>query len=146
MTPRLPRTGRVAVTAVHIVTSLGWLALVTVVVAYPGTQINAGLLVPTVAVAIATGLVLALGTPYGLLRYWWILAKLTASVALAVAGSAALAGWLPAVLVLPGRCTALVVLSVLVFLSVAKPRARTPWSRPSTGRHAKGREIRAIES
>src|ERR1700710_2950734 len=99
MTLRLPRLGRVAVTAVHIATSLGWLALVTVVVVYPDTQINARLLVPTVAVAIATGLVLALGTPYGLLRYWWILAKLAASAALAIAGSVTLAGWLPTSLV-----------------------------------------------
>jgi hypothetical protein len=145
MTPRLPRSARVAATAVHIVASLGWLALVVAVVAYPAMQINAALLVPTVAVSIGTGLVLALGTPYGLVRYWWILAKLATSVALAVAGSVALAGVLPRGAVLPGRIIALVVLFVLVCLSVAKPRARTPWGHPPTGRHAKGREIRTIE-
>lgn len=148
MTPRLPRLARVGVTTVHIAASLGWLALVMAVVVHPAWQVSVAVLVPTVALSVGTGLVLALGTPYGLVRYWWILAKLCASVALVVAGSAVLAagGHWSGTWVAVARWAGAVVLSALVLLSVAKPRARTPWGYPSTGRHAKGREIRAIES
>lgn len=135
MTRHLPRPARIGATAVHIAASLGWLALVVVVVVHPAWRVSTAVLVPTVAVSLATGLALALGTPYGLVRYWWILAKLAASVALVVAATAAMAAHVSGSALIVGRAVAAVVLFVLVCASVAKPRARTPWGVPPTGRH-----------
>lgn len=143
MSPSLSRLTRVGVTTAHIAASLGWLALVVVVVVHPAWRVSVAVLVPTVALSLGTGLVLALGTPYGLVRYWWILAKLCASVALVVAGSAALATgahWSGTPLVV-ARWVLVVVLFALVCLSVAKPRARTPWGAPPTGRHHRSKVV-----
>jgi hypothetical protein len=151
MTPRLPRLVRTALVAVHILASMGWLALIVALVCSPAAPVPPGVvttpvLVTVVGLSLITGCVLALCSPYGLVRYWWIAGKFVASLILAGAGTVALLGWLPPAVAYGGRIAALVVLFAAVCISVAKPRARTPWGLPPTGRHAKGREIRAIES
>jgi hypothetical protein len=151
MTPRLPRLVRTVLVAVHILAAMAWLALIVAMVLSPAAPVPPGVLVAPVLItvvvlALTTGCVLALCSPYGLVRYWWIAGKFAASLILAAAGIVSLLGWLPAAVAYGGRVAALVVLFAAVCVSVAKPRARTPWGRPPTGRHAKGRETRAIEA
>ena len=89
MTPAL----RKLVLLAHVVTSIAWLGavasfLVLAVTGLYSTNIQlvcssylvmpsiAGILVPLSFVALLTGLVLSLGTKWGLFRYYWVLAKL----------------------------------------------------------------------
>src|SRR5882762_9473464 len=94
MTPRLRRIGLTA----HIVTSVGWLGAVgaflalsiagvtshdadTVRSAYLSMNlIGEFVIVPMSFAALATGLVQALGTEWGLLRYTWVLLKFVLTV------------------------------------------------------------------
>lgn len=99
---RLPPGWRKAAVSLHVVTSVGWLgvhgsmlALVATAAADPGVRTEAlgaagllsGMLVlPLSLTAAATGLLLALGTPWGLFRHTWVAAKLVLTLLL-VAGS-----------------------------------------------------------
>ena len=99
-------------------------------------------IVPLVSAALVTGLVQALGTPWGLFRHWWVLVKLIVTVIVAVVlllqlglitalADAAAAGtmssvdamlkWSPVVHAGAG----LLVLLVPVALSLLKPRGLT---------------------
>lgn len=88
-------------------------------------------LVPTVALVLATGLILAVRSPWGLTRYWWLLAKCALAAALTGAGL---------ILMLTGahsvgvRCAAVVALLTATVLSVVKPWGRTPFVA-APGRH-----------
>ena len=91
--PRLSRRARAAVLTIHVAMSVGWLgldgALVALEVAGLSTAnaaMRAGIgaamaviacwvLIPVVFASLTSGLVLALSTPWGLGRYWWVLAK-----------------------------------------------------------------------
>ncbi|QFU88960.1 hypothetical protein [Amycolatopsis sp. YIM 10] len=90
---RLGPRARKSVVTVHIVTSVGWLGitvanLVLVLIgmstADPARQhaaflamamVGETLLVPVSLLAFASGLVLSLGTKWGLFRYWWVAVK-----------------------------------------------------------------------
>ncbi len=101
-------------------------------------------------VSLVTGLLLGLGTKYGLLRYWWVAVKLVINVVLLALvlvllmpglndvradGSALLAGGDPAVdvskLAMP-PIVSLVALTVATVLSVFKPWGRTRPTEPRT--------------
>ncbi|GAA3753424.1 putative membrane protein [Spinactinospora alkalitolerans] len=102
--PRLSPAWRKTVLSAHVVASVGWLGaqvcLVTLLAAgladddparVGAVYGAAGLLVSTLVApvsltALATGLVLSLGTPWGLARHWWVLIKLGLT-ALLVVGS-----------------------------------------------------------
>jgi hypothetical protein len=78
----------------HIITSVAWLGAVTTFLALAVTGLNSTntqivrssylvmplitgyILVPLAFAALLTGLVLSIGTKWGLLRYYWVLAKL----------------------------------------------------------------------
>ncbi|HKS44446.1 MAG TPA: DUF2269 domain-containing protein [Amycolatopsis sp.] len=92
-----PRTRRFALTA-HIVSTLGWLGAVLVFLALavigltsPDAQAVRGaylvmepaawyVLVPLAFASLLTGLILALGTTWGLGRHYWVLFKLVINV------------------------------------------------------------------
>lgn len=108
--------------------------------------------VPPLSLALlASGLLLGLGTRWGLLRYWWVFVKLLLSLIMTVlvfvalvpavseiavqaaAGASAQAvrdslGSLPTMLFFPPAVSFLM-LGVATALSVFKPWRHTPWSR-----------------
>lgn len=108
--------------------------------------VTADVLVPLCWASLLLGIVPSLGTPWGLLRYYWVVVKLlltivatvvlllqarnVAAVAELAAGGGDLVGALPArwgMVVHAGG--GLVVLLVLTALSVYKPRGLTPLGR-----------------
>ncbi len=137
--------------------SVGWLgldgALVALEIAGLSTanaEIRAGIgaamaviacwvLIPVVFASLASGLVLALSTPWGLGRYWWVIAKCGIAGALTAAGLTFLLPQLPALVAgggeaagiqtLIGRALALVLLLAATGLSVIKPWGKTPRGR-----------------
>ncbi|WP_031511354.1 membrane protein [Streptomyces megasporus] len=92
-----PRARRFALTA-HIVSSVGWLGAVvvylvlavtaltghdaqTVRAVYPAMELTVGfVIVPASLVSLLTGVICSLGTAWGLLRHYWVLAKLLLTV------------------------------------------------------------------
>jgi hypothetical protein len=157
MTPRLRK---LALTA-HVTSSVGWLGAVTgflalavagllgqdaqmVRAAYLAMDLTYRfVIIPLGLASMLTGLVLSLGTEWGLLRYYWVLAKLLLTVpatilllihvqpvsyaagaaAVRILSSADLAGLRLQLLAYAG--TALLVLLVATVLSVYKPRGMT---------------------
>lgn len=93
-----PGLRRLALTA-HVTTSVGWLGAVagflalavaglagdtsaTVRGAYVATDvITWAVIVPLCMASLGTGVVQSLGTPWGLVRHWWVLVKLVLTVA-----------------------------------------------------------------
>jgi uncharacterized membrane protein len=89
---------RRATLVVHVVTSVGWLGAVAAFLAlavaavrtadvttmralYVAMEVlGAAVLVPLSLASLASGLLQSLGTPWGLLRHWWVIAKLALSV------------------------------------------------------------------
>jgi hypothetical protein len=155
--PRLSRRRRAVVLTVHIVMSVGWLGIDGALVALEVTSLStvdpavrAGIatataviaiwvLVPVVFFSLASGLVLALSTRWGLVRYWWVLAKCGIAAVLTAAGLLFLVpvplrilagvGDLAGVPTLIARSGALVLLLAATGLSVAKPWGKTPYGR-----------------
>ncbi|MET9513877.1 hypothetical protein [Streptomyces sp. NPDC002994] len=150
-----PRLRKVALTA-HVATSVGWLGAVcaylaldvtvvtsqdvqTVRGAYAAMEVTVwSVIVPLALASVLIGIVNALGTPWGLFRHHWVLAKLlltvfAATVLLIEARSvsrlaqAAASGADPREL--PGTLLhsigGLVVLLIILILSVFKPRGVT---------------------
>ncbi|MGY1682423.1 hypothetical protein [Geodermatophilus sp. SYSU D01176] len=84
---------------VHVVTSVGWLGAVaaflalaaagltgrdaaTVRGAHVGAEIlTEAVIVPLALASLVTGVLQSLGTPWGLLRHWWVAVKLALTVA-----------------------------------------------------------------
>ena len=166
--PRLSRRARAAVLTVHVAMSVGWLgldgALVALEVAGLSTAnaaMRAGIgaamaviacwvLIPVVFASLTSGLVLALSTPWGLGRYWWVLAKCGIAGALTAGGLTFLLPQLPSLVAgggepagiqtLIARALALVLLLAATGLSVVKPWGKTPRGRavaPAGRRSAK---------
>jgi hypothetical protein len=98
--PRLTPTGRKAVLVLHIAGGVGWMGLDAGLLILAATGLTTdtgrtavscytaiGLVVPPAVltlslVMLATGLILGLGTKWGLLRYWWVLVKLALGLVL----------------------------------------------------------------
>lgn len=144
---------RAALTA-HILASVGWFG-VAVVVAFCGIaaavtgdpslssalyrvmETAPWLSIPLGLVAVATGVLLGLGTVFGLVRHWWVVAKIAIAIAVIVT-DAVVVGRLAHDAVLTGTAglqlygstiAHVVVLTVATILSVFKPRGRTPRGR-----------------
>ncbi len=156
-TPRLPRRARSALLTVHIAVSVGWLGLDGALVALEVTGLGTGnpgeragiaaamsaivvwVLVPVVFSALVSGLVLALSTPWGLVRYWWVLIKCGIAGALTATGLVLLLPRLDQIIagvaepvgmgMLIGRSIALALLLAATGLSVMKPWGKTPHGR-----------------
>lgn len=160
---RLSRRWRSVLLSVHVIASVGWLglhaSLVTLLalgaaVGDPGRAADAysaaGLLVTTLVApvslaALSTGLVLAMGTPWGVFRYYWVALKLGLTVVLVLGSNFSLGpqvlelaettrdGGLPADLerlrTLVALSVALSVLALTSVLSTVKPFGRTRRAR-----------------
>lgn len=101
---RLPEPARRALVACHVLASVGWLAYVTFVlvlavyVYFADDPVLAGEVWMAVKVfndlgagvvsfvVLGTGVALGLSTRWGLVRHWWVIAKLGAAVAVIVGG------------------------------------------------------------
>jgi hypothetical protein len=153
---QLPRRFRTALVTLHIVMSVGWLWLVGSLVALEAarffhdnpavkddaataTAVIAWALIPVVFISLASGLVLALFTPWGLTRHWWVLAKCGIAAALTITGLLLLLpriqgmapgmGELAELWTIIARSCALILLFVARGLSVMKPWGQTPRGR-----------------
>lgn len=161
--PYLKRRARKAVLAAHVIVAGTWLGAV-------GANLFMGIsaattgkneladayyavmdrlvnnLMPGAAVAtLATGLVLALGTKWGLLRHYWVLAKLVLAVATVVVGLAVIDGAIQDTiaaraaahsatasdLLLPAIIATPTMLATAMTLAISKP-----WGRTRRGRRA----------
>jgi hypothetical protein len=144
---------------VHVAASAGWLGLdgALVVLEVIGlnsadpalrtgisvamTAIACWVLVPLVFASLCTGLVLGLGTSWGLARHWWLVAKSGIAAVLAATGVVLMLPRLSQVLAGEGepiqlkmlalRSFALVLLLIATGISVVKPwgKTRLSWSR-----------------
>jgi hypothetical protein len=91
--PRMPPRVRKILTVVHVVSSVGWLGLMlclltlggTALLSDDGTTVRSAyrgmnmlgdtLIIPIALLALLTGLLLALGTRWGLFRHTWVITK-----------------------------------------------------------------------
>lgn len=159
-----PGVRKLALTA-HVTTSVGWLGAVaaflalaitglagddgpTVRGAYVAAEvITWSVIVPLCLASLLTGVVQSLGTPWGLVRHWWVLIKLALTVVATgllllhtqpighLGGVASSGGPLSAdldgmrVQLLVDAAAALVVLLGATALAVVKPRGVTRFAR-----------------
>jgi hypothetical protein len=102
--------------------------------------------VPAGLVAVFTGTVLSLGTSWGVLRHWWVVAKGVISILVmttdvvvvaTVTSDAATTGTAPRALV-DSTIAHFVVLAAATALSIFKPRGRTPFGRSRGARTTQG--------
>ncbi|MET7763531.1 DUF2269 domain-containing protein [Streptomyces sp. NPDC005336] len=163
---QLKRPVRRGLLVVHVVVSVGWLGLTLGMLALGITGAVAGsaeeagaayrsmnvlgdwLLIPVSLLALGSGVVLSLGTPWGLARYRWVWAKFWLTLGTTAATAFALRARINAAMadVTAGRAVGAttdlilapsVSLSVYVFLtaiSVVKP-----WGLTARGRRLRGR-------
>ena len=155
--PRLPRRARAVLLTAHIAVSVGWLGLDAALVALEVTGLGTGdpgaragiaeamaalvvwVLVPVVSASLVSGLVLALTTPWGLVRYWWVLIKCGIAAVLTATGLMVMLPRLHQIIIgeaepvgmqlLIGRAIALALLLGATGLSVVKPWGKTPHGR-----------------
>jgi hypothetical protein len=169
----LSGAARKAALTVHVVSSVGWLGAVAAFLVLAVTALSAeagtaralyiametlglGLLVPLSLVSFASGLVQSLGTPWGLLRHYWVVLKLAISLLATsvlllytstltqLADAARSPGRGDDVALLPSASpvlhsgAAVVVLLVAAVLSVYKPRGLTRygWHKQRSARAA----------
>jgi hypothetical protein len=146
------RAHKVALTA-HVLASVGWFGIAVVVAfcviaarttgdhafshaLYRTIETVPWLSIPVGLLAVATGVLLGIGTTWGLVRHWWVVAKIAIAVAVIATDAVivgqtahdAAAGGSGAPLTGP-TVAHVVVLAVATVLSVFKPRGRTPRGR-----------------
>jgi hypothetical protein len=163
---RLRKTAhKVALTA-HVLGSVGWFGVALVVAfcgitavvttdptlpvaLYRAMHASLWLSIPIGAVAVCTGVVLSLGTAWGLARHWWVVAKIGISVAVIVTDAlvissatarAASTGTASSPL-RDGTIAHCIVLAVATGLSIFKPKGRTPHGRRSPADTPGGRIV-----
>lgn len=166
---RLAPAARKSVLVLHIISGVSWMGVdiallallftarttsdaLLIVSAINAIRIIVPLAVPPLSLAIlATGLILGLGTPWGLLRYWWVLVKLVLSLIMTVLVFSSLVpginelanldlstesadavraslGTLMTDLMFP-PIVSFLMLGAATIISVFKPWSQTPWSR-----------------
>ncbi len=155
---RLRRPARTALLTLHVIVSVGWngvafaqLALASTAAADANLRhatyelmhvIDRTLDIPLALLTLITGIVMSVGTKWGLLRHWWIVAKLTITVVAVISGGAVVRTLIVsadhatrgATTTAPTQTFALIVcacaMNVLFItatvLSTAKPWGRTP--------------------
>jgi hypothetical protein len=169
---RLTPVARKAVLVLHVICGISWMGvdiallalLITarttndaalVVSGFNAIRMIVPVAVPPLSLGIlVTGIILGLGTRWGLVRYWWVLVKLLLSLIMTVLVFVSLVpavndipslsaatmsadavrasfGMLPTVLMFPPLVSFLM-LGVATILSIFKPWRRTPWS-PENG-------------
>ncbi|MFF7457523.1 DUF2269 domain-containing protein [Kitasatospora sp. NPDC008115] len=161
---RLPRRARRVWLVVHVASSVGWLGLTagvlalgiagrfsddpdTVRAAYLAQRIFADwLLIPVSLLSLLSGLLLSLGTTWGLLRHYWVATKFWLTLAATLASILALrafihdaAGQVAAGTVPPdGRAPHVLVIApsvaLLVYLTATVLSVVKPWGMTGRGR------------
>jgi hypothetical protein len=157
---RWTKRARQVLIVLHYVTSMGWLGvgltqltlnLVGLSTTEPSLRhdvyviahvLDRWVLTPLALTAATTGILLALRSKWGLLRYWWIVAKLVSTLALLVFLPVWLGGWVLTAIVatapaspdpayrivqgqlLGGSAGVLTTLTIIVVVSVVKPWGR----------------------
>jgi hypothetical protein len=168
---RLAPALRKAVLVLHMVTGISWMGVdiallvllltarttadpLLVVSGFTAVRTIVPVTVPLLSLGILlTGMVLGLGTRWGLLRYWWVVGKLLLSLVMTVLVFVALVpavtristglasgmsaesvraslGALPTMLLFP-PVVSFLMLGVAAILSIYKPWSRTPWAAGS---------------
>jgi phage shock protein PspC (stress-responsive transcriptional regulator) len=170
---------RKSLTVVHAICGIGWMGVDIAVFAllmtarttddpalvasgFNAIRIIVPLAVPALSLGmLATGVLLGLGTRWGLIRYWWVLVKLIMALIMVVLVFASLVPAVTSISVLAPTATSadelrarlgslsdmllfppivsFLMLGVATVLSIFKPWRRTPWSRaptPIVGRKA----------
>lgn len=125
----LPRQVRQVWTILHVACSVGWLGVLAACLTLRSTghedaavTLTGVFFLPATLLVVLTGVVLGLGTRWGLVKFYWVLTKLV--VALVVLGVANLAA--PGV---PALWFLTVASSLALVLSVLKPWGRVQWRR-----------------
>lgn len=165
-----PALRKLALT-LHVTCSVGWLGAVTTFLALACVGLRSGsdpvvraayvaantvtwcVIVPASVASLLTGLIQALGTPWGLFRHYWVIAKLLLNIGATgllllhtrpiglLAGAAAEAALRAADLrnvriqLVADAGAAILVLVIATILSVYKPRGLTPygWRKQHAG-------------
>lgn len=153
--PPMPRGARRQVLVLHIAGSVGWVGLAVCMLALGvagivatddvqrqsarvGVATIGGLLVtPFALVSLMTGVLLSLGTSWGLTRYWWVLAKFVITVALNI-GVMVLGPTGPRLIVLV--VAQLTLLLIALVLSVHKPWGRIDRNAPGAIGHGRAHD------
>ncbi|MEB3366194.1 hypothetical protein [Saccharopolyspora mangrovi] len=158
---RLSARARRAVLLLHVVAGVGWFGIAAVtfvltvaaltrpdaaIVGYEFHELLIGSLArPASLITLGTGLVLAVGTKWGIARYYWPLVKLVLVVATISITASLTPGWIATASRLPGspftsevadaqiNLIGMAVFHVLAigaatWLSIYKPGGRTRWS------------------
>lgn len=160
--PGSARTWRQLTVWLHIVSSIGWMALALTLIALlvlartdPGNAASATsmahflddvLLASLANASASTGLMLSLGTAWGLIHQWWVFTKFAITLGQLYAGIFLLSGALdaaattadPGPAMIAGTVAMAGALGFQAWLSVAKPGPRTRWAR----RRDTGRPVR----
>jgi hypothetical protein len=158
----LAPSARKLVLAIHLTTSVGWLGAVVAYIPLdltvalsndPGTVrgawaamglIATAVLVPLALASLVTGLIISLGTRWGLIRHWWVVVSLvltlvavlvllnesrviTSSAAMAAAPTTSAEHLLAIPPTLPHSIGGLVLLLIVQWLNVFKPQGLTPY-------------------
>ena len=135
----------------HVVTSVGWLGvtvgmLVLALAAFDAPQLYQAMellgdlvVLPLALGALATGVVLSVGTKWGLVKHKWVLVKFVLTVVAVVATTFSLRSSLHEAAdgavgtaggdVLAAACVSLTLYTFNTVLSVFKPWGRTRWAR-----------------
>jgi hypothetical protein len=157
---RLRGKAHKAALAAHVMTSVGWfgVAVLVAIAAFASAATGDSNLaralrralepavwvsIPMGVLAVATGAVLSLGTAWGFVRHWWLVAKLVAA-ALVIATDLLVVRSGLHDLAVDGTTTRLydplvahvIALTAATVVSFFKPRGRTPWGRRVAARGA----------
>jgi len=149
----LGKRSRRALLVLHVLSSVAWFGIAVFVLfllvlaratgdaeyaraIYRTVETSIWLSVPTAAVSAVTGLVLGLGTPWGLATHWWVVLKEVAFVPLVVSDFVAVrpsvhdaAHGIVSGRLLDPAIAHCVVLALVTVVSILKPFGRTPWGR-----------------
>ncbi|MCD2190443.1 hypothetical protein [Actinomycetospora soli] len=164
MASRVGKRTRQVLVFLHVIVSLGWMGAGAANVVLTSTAavtddvelrracyllvstIDLWLVIPGAFLALATGVVLSLVTPWGLVTYWWVLVKLVLTVAVIVYSTLLIGVWVEESIALGtapspvadplvvGPLVSLAAFLLMTWASVAKPWGRTPWRRRAAAR------------
>lgn len=148
-----PRRWRQLTVWLHVVTALGWMTLAVVLFVLLGLARTAGpptahaattmaqhldhvLLAPLANASASTGLMLSLGTAWGLAQHRWVLIKFAITFVQLYLGIFVLSGALngaaasgdPSLALVAGTAAMAGAIAFQAWLSVAKPGGRTRWA------------------
>jgi hypothetical protein len=161
------KTARQWLLLLHVVFSVGWLgagagnlviAVEAAITASPTIRtvcydlidrLDFALVIPLAFGSLGSGLLISVATRWGLARYWWVLVKLTLTVAVIVFSTFGVGVWVeqsiaatstldsaspvatPLVVGASGNIAAFL---FMTWASITKPWPKTPWSTPTRSR------------